>query len=199
MSALSSDDHLSPQNPLYYAPRRLREQPEQRPSGSFNEARTERLKRLGSRPDAFDTLLEDAVANALRHPLDPQVVREPPEEESERSPRKSKLRIAGRIGIAVAVAAGAALLFVVMMPPMQDHAQADGAGSSVMGIFATARAALSPQRPVAEAAKPDASEFETILASSRTEQQQQQPATREQSDTLLQQFLQWQPKSEQAH
>ncbi len=79
MSALSSDDHLSPQNPLYYAPRRLREQPEQRASGSFTEARTERLKRLGSKPDAFDTLLEDAVANALRHPLDPQVVREPPE------------------------------------------------------------------------------------------------------------------------
>ncbi len=85
-----------------------------------------------------------------------------------------------------------------MMPPSQDHAQqADGAPSLMSGVIATAKAALSPQRPVAEAAKPDASEFETILASSRTEQQP--PATHEQSETLLQQFLQWQPKPEQAH
>lgn len=192
MSTMSSDDHLNPHSPLYYAPRRLRERP-QRTSTSSTESRSERLKRLASSSSAYDALLEGAVADALRHPLDPEVVREPPEYASERDRRKTMLGIVVRSVAAVGVAAVVALFFVFMVPLAQDHAQqADGSGPSLGGIVDTAKAAFNPPLPNTDA-KPAVSEFETILASSRTEQ----PVTHEQSETLLQQFLQWQKKPAQ--
>lgn len=190
MSTMSSDDHLSPHNPLYYAPRRVREK-SQRSSASFTEAKSERLRRLASNTSVQDALLEDAVAKALSRPLEPEVVRGPDEFMGERNRRKSLLRVTGGVVAAVGIAAIAALAFVVMIPMPEDHAaQADGSGSSMFGILASAKAALHtpPQRD--EVAKPAPSEVETILASSRTEQ----PVTHEQSETLLQQFLQWQRK-----
>lgn len=193
MSTMSSDDHLNPHSPLYYAPRRVRERP-QRTSTSSSESRSERLKRLASSSSAHDALLEGAVADALRHPLDPEIVREPPEYTSERDRRKTVLRIAVRSVAAIGVAAVVASFFVFMVPLAQDHAQqADGSGASLSGIVDTAKAAFNPPPPGADA-KPPVSEFETILASSRTEE----PAvTHEQSETLLRQFLQWQKKPAQ--
>src|SRR5437879_8382659 len=61
MSSLSEQEHLNPKDPLSYAPRWLRE------------------KRDGSPvpvPAAMDTQLEKAVSEALRHPLDPEVIDE---------------------------------------------------------------------------------------------------------------------------
>lgn len=194
MSTLSSDDHLSPQNPLYYAPRRLREK-SQSSSNSFAETKIDRLKRLASTstPPAFDTMLEDAVAQALRHPLDPEVVPEPHEFSGERDQRKSVLRVVSLSAAAIGVAAGAALVFVVLVPVSQDHARQSDNLTSIAGIMNSVKAALSPSRQKDEDAMPDVSEFQTILASSRAEQ----PVTHEQSETLLQQFLQWQKKPTQ--
>jgi len=191
MSTLSSDDHLSPHNPLYYAPRRLREK-SQPSSASFAEMRSERLKRLASTsiPPAFDALLEDAVAQALRHPLDPEVVPEPQEFSGERNQRRSVLRIVSLSAAAIGVAAGAALVFVVLVPVSQDHARQSDGFTSMAGIMSSVKAALNPPRQKDDDAMPDVSEFQTILASSRTEQ----PVTHEQSETLLQQFLRWQGK-----
>lgn len=191
MSTLSSDDHLSPHNPLYYAPRRLREG-SHRSSASFAETRSERVGRPTSTLPVHDALLEDAVAQALRHPLDPEVIHEPPGFASEGDRRKSMLGVAGRFAAAVGVAAIVALFFVIMIPASQDHAQhAEGSASPVSAILASFKAAFDPSRH--DDAKPVASEFEKILATSRTEQ----PVTHEQSETLLKQFLKWQGKPTQ--
>jgi hypothetical protein len=198
MSTLSPDDHLSPHNPLYYAPRRLRERTE-RPSTSFAETKIERLKRLGSTStpssSSYDALLEGAVADALRHPLEPEVIREPAGFENDPDRRGGLLRVAGRFAAAIGVAAVAAFFFAIMIPASEDHArQPDGAGSSIAGILDSVKTAFNPPRQKDDDAKPAASEFQKILASSRTEQP---VVTHEQSETLLQQFLQWQQKPAQ--
>lgn len=195
MSTLSPQDHLNPQNPLYYAPRWLRER-SARPSTSFSETISERLRQPISNRPSYDALLEGAVAEALRHPLDPEVVHEPPGFARERDRRRALLGVAGRFAAAIGVSAIVALFFVIMVPASQDHArQPDGVGSSISGILHLVKAALylPPQRD--DDAKPALSEFQTILTSTETSQ----PAvTHEQSGTLLQQFLQWQQKPTQA-
>lgn len=193
MSTLSSDDHLNPQNPLYYAPRRLRER-SQRSSGSFAETRSERARRSASASasSSHDAALEDAVAQALRRPLDPEVMDAPPHFTGERDRRKGRLRVVGRFAAAIGVAAVAALCFVIAVPASQDHAhQPDGAVSSVFGMLEQVKAAFHPPQQRVNEAKSAPSEFETILASSRTEQP---VVTHDQSETLLQKFLQWQRK-----
>ena len=67
MSSVSEQDHLNPRDPLYYAPRWLRERSTARgedPVTSFS-------------PASFDSQLESAVSDALRHPLDPELMNEP--------------------------------------------------------------------------------------------------------------------------
>ncbi|MBR2119337.1 MAG: hypothetical protein IJ935_11880 [Afipia sp.] len=202
MSILSPQDHLNPQNPLYYAPRWLRERSE-RPSASlsestseFSETGSERLKRPISTRSSYDALLEGAVADALQHPLDPEVIHEPPGFARERDQRTALLGVAGRFAAAIGISAIVALFFVIMVPASQDHArQPDGGGSSISGILHSVKAALSLPTQGREDSKPALSEFQTILTSTQTSQ----PApTHEQSETLLQQFMQWQQKPTQA-
>ena len=67
MSSVSEQDHLNPRDPLYYAPRSLRERSATRGASletPFSAA-------------SFDTQLESAVSDALRHPLDPELMHEP--------------------------------------------------------------------------------------------------------------------------
>lgn len=201
MSTLSPQDHLNPQNPLYYAPRWLRERSAP-PSASLSEsiselseAGAERLRRPISTRSSYDALLEGAVAEALQHPLDPEVIHEPPEFAHERDQRRALLGVAGRFGAAIGISAIVALFFVIMVPASQDNArQPDGAGSSASGIFQSVKAVLYAPTQEREDSKSAVSEFQTILTSARTNQ----PApTHEQSETLLQQFLQWQQKPAQ--
>ena len=70
MSSVSEQDHLNPRDPLYYAPRWLRER-----SASFRDA--DPGTSLAPSPVNYDSRLENAVSDALRHPLDPEVMREP--------------------------------------------------------------------------------------------------------------------------
>jgi hypothetical protein len=143
-----------------------------------------------------DAVLEEAVAQALRRPLEPEVVQEPPGFAGEQDRRKGLLRSTGRFAAAIAASAVVALFLVIMVPATQgDARQPDGSGLSVSGILDSVKAAFYPLRQGDDAAKPAPSEVETILASSRIAQ----PAvTHEQSDALLQQFLQWQQKPTQA-
>lgn len=201
MSILSPQDHLNPQNPLYYAPRWLREKSARRSTSlsesisEFSETGSERLKRLTSIRPSYDALLEGAVAEALQHPLDPEVIHEPPGFARERDQRRSLLGVAGRFAAAIGISAIAALFIIIMaVPASQDSArQPDGAGSST-GILHSVKAALHLSTQRREDSKPALSEFKTILTSTQTGQ----PAlTQEQSETLLQQFLQWQQKPTQ--
>ena len=67
MSSVSEQDHLNPRDPLYYAPRSLRERSATRgasPETPFSAV-------------TFGSQLESAVSDALRHPLDPELMHEP--------------------------------------------------------------------------------------------------------------------------
>ena len=58
MSSMSEQEHLNPRDPLYYAPRSLRERSALRGTGPA----------VPFAPASFDSQLESAVSDALRHP-----------------------------------------------------------------------------------------------------------------------------------
>jgi len=199
MSSLSSDqDHLNPNDQLYYAPRWLRERAEPLPaSPAPPEKRSQSLGRPNTPPPSFDALLEEAVAESLRHPLDPEVMHEPPGFVRELDRRMAILSVAGRFAAAIGVSAIVALFFVIMVPASRDYArQPDGDGSSVSGILQSMRTALSQPRQRDDGLKPALSEFQAILASpSPQAAPAPQPVAREESESsLLQSFVQWQQK-----
>jgi hypothetical protein len=204
MSSLSEQEQPNSQSPLSYAPRSLRDRPDARPAPS-QEAQSEagRVTELRSSrsvaPAGFDTQLEKAVSEALRHPLDPEIIQEPAGLTRELR-RMAVIGVAGRFAAAVGVSALVALFFVVMIPAAR---QPDGLSSSTSGIIQSIKAALpQPQvqaQPPAQAQSQPrqqedsaklASELQSILASTPSTQ----PATHEQSDKLLEQFVQWRQK-----
>ena len=171
MSSQSEQEHLNPKDPLSYAPRWLREKREAEPAPA------------GA---AFDTQLEKAVSEALRHPLDPEVIHEP--EELTRELRKiAILGVAGRFAAAAGVSALIALFFVVMIPASRSP---DGFSLSTTAIIEQIKTALAQPGAKEDAATPAPSEIQTLLASTPNTE----PVTREQSEQLLQQFVQWQQK-----
>jgi hypothetical protein len=203
MSSLSEQDHLNPNDQLYYAPRWLRERsepvpplPSPVPSPSA-EKKSESLARPNpnSPPHSFDALLEEAVAESLRHPLDPQVMNEPPGFVRELDRRMAILSVAGRFAAAIGVSAIVALFFVIMVPASRDYSrQPDTDNSSVSGFLQSLKTALSQPRQKDDDAKPALAEFQAILASPPAAPP---PVSREESETLLQQFVQWQQKPPQ--
>jgi hypothetical protein len=198
MSSLSDQDHLNPNDQLYYAPRWLRERAEPLPAAPAPpEKRSQSLARPNTPPHSFDALLEEAVAESLRHPLDPEVMHEPPGFVRELDRRMAILSVAGRFAAAIGVSAIVALFFVIMVPASRDYAkQPDGDASSVSGILQSMRTALSQPRQRDDELKPALSEFQAILASpSPQAAPAPQPVAREESESsLLQSFVQWQQK-----
>jgi hypothetical protein len=198
MSAVS-EDHLNPNDRLYYAPRWLRERSETTLSSSA-ETGSESVARPNSAPQSFDALLEEAVAESLRHPLDPEVMHEPPGFVRELDRRMAILSVAGRFAAAIGVSAIVALFFVIMVPASRDYARQPEGTGTVSGMLQSLRTALSQPSQKDDDLKPALSEFQTILASTPAAQptqqpvQSTQPVTREESETLLQQFMQWQQK-----
>src|SRR3979490_3399393 len=114
MSALS-DDHLNPHHPMYYAPRSLRERWGAR-LAAVPETTSEPAGRPTSAGSTFDAQLENAVSEALRHPLDPEIIREPPGLARELNRRVAYVGVAGRFAAAIAISAIVALFFVIMAP-----------------------------------------------------------------------------------
>jgi hypothetical protein len=198
MSSVSDQDHLNPNDQLYYAPRWLRERAEPLPASPAPvEKRSQSVGRPNTPPHSFDALLEEAVAESLRHPLDPEVMHEPPGFVRELDRRMAILSVAGRFAAAIGVSAIVALFFVIMVPASRDYAkQPDGDASSVTGILQSVRTALSQPRQRDDELKPALSEFQAILASPPPQAAPApQPAAREESESsLLQSFVQWQQK-----
>jgi hypothetical protein len=197
MSTASEQDHLNPNDRLYYAPRWLRERAET-PLSPNAETASDKPGRPVPSPHSFDALLEEAVAESLRHPLDPEVMNEPPGFVRELDRRMAVLSVAGRFAAAIGVSAIVALFFVIMVPASRDYArQPDGANTaSVTGMLQSIKAALSQPRQKDEDLKPALSEFQTILASPAAAPAAPPvpAASREESDALLSQFVQWQQK-----
>jgi hypothetical protein len=175
MSSVSEQDHLNPRDPLYYAPRSLRER---------SATRGASLETPFS-PVSFDSQLESAVSDALRHPLDPELMHEPDLES-----KKALWTIAARFAAAIGVAAVVALFFVVAVPGSR---QGDGEQSSTFSNVAQSiKNALSPSGEAAQ--KPAINEFQSLLASTPPSA----PPASEQDGQLLKQFMQWREKPDPA-
>jgi len=176
MSSVSEQDHLNPRDPLYYAPRSLRERSAMR--GASSE--------MTFAPTSFDSQLESAVSDALRHPLDPEIMHEPGLES-----RKALWTIAARFAAAVGVAALVALFFVVAVPGSR---QSDGEPSA--SAFSNFAQSIKNALPASGegAQKPAINEFQALLAASPASA----PAASEQDNQLLKQFMQWREKPDPA-
>jgi hypothetical protein len=136
-------------------------------------------------PTSFDSQLESAVSDALRHPLDPEVMHEPGLES-----KKALWTIAARFAAAVGVAALVALFFVVAVPGSRQN---DGEQSSTFSNVAQSiKNALSPSGEAAQ--KPAINEFQSLLASTPPSA----PPASEQDSQLLKQFMQWREKPDPA-
>ena len=174
MSSVSEQDHLNPRDPLYYAPRSLRERSATRgasPETPFS-------------PVSFDSQLESAVSDALRHPLDPELMHEPDLES-----KKALWTIAARFAAAVGVAALVALFFVVAVPGSR---QGDGETSTFSSVAQSIKTTLFQSGETSP--KPAINEFQALLASTPPSA----PAASEQDSQLLKQFMQWREKPDPA-
>jgi hypothetical protein len=175
MSSVTEQDHLNPRDPLYYAPRWLRER-----SATFRE--TDAATALAPTAPNYSSRLELAVSDALRHPLDPEVMREPEQE-------KPLWRVAARFAAAIGVAAVVALFFVIVVPGVRQGS--DGEASTALGLAQSIRAALfqSDSSP-----KPAINDFQALLASTPPDA----PSASDPQGQLLQQFIQWREKPDPA-
>jgi hypothetical protein len=135
---------------------------------------------------SFDSQLESAVSDALRHPLDPEVMHEPGLES-----RKALWTIAARFAAAVGVAALVALFFVVAVPGSRQN-DGEPSTSTLANVAQSIRNALSPSGEAAQ--KPALNEFQSLLASSPASA----PPASEQDGQLLKQFMQWREKPDPA-
>ena len=133
---------------------------------------------------SFDSQLESAVSDALRHPLDPEVMHEPDLE------KKALWTIAARFAAAIGVAALVALFFAVAVPGSR---QGDSEPSSAFAnVTQSIKSALSPSGEASP--KPAINEFQALLASTPPSA----PAASEQDSQLLKQFMQWREKPDPA-
>jgi hypothetical protein len=175
MSSVSEQGHLNPRDPLYYAPRWLRER---------STSRGARLPEAAFASASFDTQLESAVSDALRHPLDPEVMHEPDPE------KKALWTVAARFAAAIGVAALVALFFVVAVPgSRQSEGEQSSAFSNLAQSFKNALPSSGEGAP-----KPAINEFQSLLAASPASA----PAASEQDSQLLKQFMQWREKPDPA-
>jgi hypothetical protein len=193
MSEMGEQDQVASQDPLNYAPRWLREKPEQRPT-TAGEPRAERdtkLESVGravSRTSALDRQLESAVYDSLRHSLDPQVMPEPPGFGRGMEPKRFS-SFASRVAVAVGVSAVVALFFVIMTPASRQP----DAGSSLATTLENLTAAVARPSQADDGAKPALAEFKGLLA--QPPEPSGQIANQQQSEQLLQQFKSWREKA----
>jgi len=185
MSAMSEESPLppssNPQDPQYYAPRRPSDRVEPR-LATVNQRALERASlgqtsRTLPASGGLGTKLDNAVYESLRRPMEPQIVPEP-NDYKRLGTRRTLIAIASGVGAALALASVAALLFVTVYPREQD------AGRS----FAAGPQAAQPRQAEDKGAL---SQFRALVNANASSQN----FTHEQSERLLQQFVQWRQKA----
>lgn len=118
--------------------------------------------------------------------LDPKATNERARHTRDLDRRAALLSVSARVAAVVGVVAVVALLFVIMKPASRQSV-AGSTPSDMTGSTSTA----PPQSSQADVEwKPALAEFKALLASPPS-----QPATHEQSQQLLQNFLQWRKKA----
>ena len=180
MSAMSEETPPpptgNPQDPRYYAPRRPGERVEPRLATVSERARAETSRTLPASA-ALNARLESAVYESLRRQTEPEVVPEP-KDFTRQGTRRTLIAIASGVGAALALASVAALLFVTVYPREQDAGRP---------FAAAPQAAQSRQADD----KPALSQFRALVNANANGQN----FTHEQSERLLQQFVQWRQKA----
>jgi hypothetical protein len=181
MSNLSEQNHLDPNDPAYYAPRRLRER-SRSPSPLAVEARSEPFKLPVSSSASLDVKLGNVVSGASRQSLTPPIFPEPVRFAHEA--RRAALFGVGALFVVGALAVVALFFFVMAPGPRQSEA-----ASTPLDTTASIRTAL-PESRQEEAPKPALAEFQAIIGTAPLGQN----TTHEQPEQLLQRFMQWRQK-----
>jgi hypothetical protein len=181
MSSVSGQGPLSPNDPEYYAPARVREK-----RSLSQGAGLDPISSPVSLPASLDAQLNNAPSDALRRPRYPEVVREPAGLGRELDWRGELFGLAARFALAAGVVTVVALLFFIFVPA--SH-QSDAAPTSSENTGSKAAAPASDQADLAS--KPALAQFRALLATAPISQ----PATQEQSQQLLQGFMQWRQKA----
>jgi hypothetical protein len=166
-------DRIDPNDPLYYAPLQTREQQIEPKDLTHPVPITE----FADERMPYDAVLEQAVAKALSHPLDPVFLDPPPDIEESRL--ETLLIVGGRISAALVIAACAVAFFTFVIPGSRS--------------LPTAEQIMSSLWP----AKSRTSEFQTTSstdASGGAALSRSNEVSPEQAEKLLQQFVQWQQK-----
>ena len=170
MSSFSEQDPLDPE--LDYAPLRLRERAAKLGPSVSQRARSEPIR---SPPIPRPA------------PPDPKAISEPARRTRDLDRRAALLSVAARVAAVASIVVVAALLFVIMKP-VPRPSDASSTSSEITGSMSTALAQPS-QGDVGS--KPALAEFQAFLTSVPPSQ----AATPEQSQQVLQPFLQWRKKS----
>jgi len=183
MSSFSEQAPLNPNDPEFYAPPRLRERAAKLGLSLSQEARLEPIRSSSiSLPASLDVQPKNEVSDASWNPLDPAVINQPAGLAWDRRTAQRGVAAAAAGVVTVVV-----LLFVIMKPaPRQSDA-----GSTSSEITGSTRTALPQSVQADVGSKPALAEFQAFLSSVPPSQ----PATQEQSQQLLQQFLQWRKKA----
>jgi hypothetical protein len=202
MSVLNEQGQVNREDPLHYAPRWLREKPDQR-IPVIEETRPAQSRRPDPRPSRstaapLDAQLENAVYESLRRQLDPEVMEEPADLARELDRRDALFGVAGRFALAIGVSALVAVFFVFMIPASRQP----DASSSLSSTIDQMKAALkltqpAPHEDASAAPAPTAPppSGETDYQTVRTASDISSPVTtHEQSEKLLQQFMRWRQK-----
>ena len=172
MSSFTEQVPLDPDDPeLDYRPLRL----------------SERLAKLG--PSVSQGARSEPIRSSpISRPasLDPKATNERARHTRDLDRRAALLSVAARVAAVAGVVVVVALLFVIMKPASRQSV----AGSTPSDMTASTSTA-PPQSSQADVEwKPALAEFKALLASPPS-----QPATHEQSQQLLQNFLQWRKKA----
>lgn len=191
MSFVSANDHpnpISPQDPLYYAPRSVRSIADPR-SNSMQQTRSDSLPPASSL-SRFEEMSEEAFAKYTR-PLDSRLVHE-------RRPSRALLATAGGITAAIGVTVVVALLFLNGFPkPKNDP--------SKVAVSISTPASATPAQVTSE--DPQAllqrfRQFQTMQESENPKPAVPEPTAagtaKERPDTsqaLLEKFIQWQQRN----
>ena len=188
MSSLSEQDPLNPNDPEFYAPPRLRERAAKLGLSLSQEARLDPIR---SSPLSLPASLENQDNDALWNPLAPEVINQPARLAWDRR----------TVQLSIATAAAGVVMVVVLLffivKPAPRQLDAGSTSSEIKGSMSTAQSqsgqgdvgtkpALAEFQALA-GPKPAIAEFQAFLATVPPSQR----ATHEQSQQLLQQFLQW--------
>jgi hypothetical protein len=190
MRGTNEPEPVGPHESMHDTPRRLHEKPERRSAAAddirvLREKRPESVRRTISDLAALDAQLENAVYESLRRPLDSLAMGETRAREMER--RGTLFGVTGRQVASIGLSGIIALFFLIMMPTARQPDNTQLFAAAVQSLTT----ALSQQHQSETPPTPALAAFYSLLASGDTAQAAERGQPEQESDKLLQQFLQW--------